>query len=255
MPLYIGDYLADTIGLTHAQHGAYLLAIMAYWRKAGPLSDAEARSIMGEQAESLSRFFQITPDGWRSKRSDLELAASQQNSDRNKARTAAATKARIERNVDVTKNVTFTPSPSPSPSPSPISKSIGRFASPSFEEVKLNGAKIGLPDAECEKFLAYYESNGWRVGKNPMRSWPAAMINWRGNWQERNNNGKSNQTNRGNSKENPRNAHTCATTTDFSTAPERATARLEQKMAEARNRESAAAGESGTGGIRVLPSL
>lgn len=28
------------------------------------------------------------------------------------------------------------------------------------------------------KFCAYYESQGWRVGKNPMKDWKAAVVNW-----------------------------------------------------------------------------
>ena len=31
---------------------------------------------------------------------------------------------------------------------------------------------------EAEKFLLYYESNGWRVGKNKMRSWESALTGW-----------------------------------------------------------------------------
>jgi hypothetical protein len=62
----------------------------------------------------------------------------------------------------------------------------GRFAPPSIQEVDLHCAKIGLPASEGERFVAYYESNGWKVGKNPMKSWTAALINWRSHWQERN---------------------------------------------------------------------
>lgn len=31
---------------------------------------------------------------------------------------------------------------------------------------------------ESEKFFNYYESNGWKVGKNPMKNWRAAANNW-----------------------------------------------------------------------------
>jgi uncharacterized protein YdaU (DUF1376 family) len=40
--------------------------------------------------------------------------------------------------------------------------------------------RIGTDQAkiEAEKFVNYYESNGWKVGKNPMKSWGAAANNW-----------------------------------------------------------------------------
>lgn len=31
-----------------------------------------------------------------------------------------------------------------------------------------------------EEFIAFYESNGWKVGRNPMKSWKAACRTWQG---------------------------------------------------------------------------
>lgn len=62
---------------------------------------------------------------------------------------------------------------------------------PSLEEVRLQAAKIGLPDMEAQKFWNYYESIGWRVGvaKNRMVSFSHALAGWKLKWQERNGQG------------------------------------------------------------------
>jgi hypothetical protein len=60
-----------------------------------------------------------------------------------------------------------------------------RFVPPTREELNLEAAKIGLPGTEVDKFVAYYASNGWRVGKVPMKSWPHALTGWASRWRER----------------------------------------------------------------------
>ena len=56
-------------------------------------------------------------------------------------------------------------------------KSGSTFVKPTVEEVRqyCEERKNGI---EPEVFIAFYESNGWKVGKNPMKSWKSAMITW-----------------------------------------------------------------------------
>lgn len=54
-----------------------------------------------------------------------------------------------------------------------------RFVKPSLEELTEYFRERGITqDAEAAKFHDYYESNGWRVGKNPMKDWRSAVRNW-----------------------------------------------------------------------------
>ena len=56
-----------------------------------------------------------------------------------------------------------------------------------FEQVyEYMALRIGteLAKIEAEKFVNYYESNGWKVGKNPMKSWGAAANNWITNYKQ-----------------------------------------------------------------------
>jgi biotin operon repressor len=54
-----------------------------------------------------------------------------------------------------------------------------RFAPPSIEEVFEHLSDSGYPyKIEAEKFWNYYESNGWKVGKNKMKNWKSAATGW-----------------------------------------------------------------------------
>lgn len=43
----------------------------------------------------------------------------------------------------------------------------------------------GMPEAEGRKFFYHYESNGWKVGKLPMKSVAGAIGGWHERWLER----------------------------------------------------------------------
>lgn len=49
------------------------------------------------------------------------------------------------------------------------------FTKPTQEQV----LEVIEDSVEAEKFFNYYESNGWRVGKNPMKNWKAAAAMWK----------------------------------------------------------------------------
>ena len=55
-----------------------------------------------------------------------------------------------------------------------------RFTKPTPEDVRAYCTER-QNTVDAERFLDYYEANGWRVGKNPMRDWKAAVRTWEKN--------------------------------------------------------------------------
>lgn len=55
--------------------------------------------------------------------------------------------------------------------------SASRFSRPTLEEVKAYCEERGN-GIDPEHFIDYYEANGWKVGKNSMKDWKAAVRNW-----------------------------------------------------------------------------
>lgn len=63
MPLYVGDYLGDTVHLSCMEHGAYLLLLMCMWRAGGELPDDDVK---------LAKYCRTRLDQWRKLRPVLE---------------------------------------------------------------------------------------------------------------------------------------------------------------------------------------
>jgi uncharacterized protein YdaU (DUF1376 family) len=99
MPVYIGDYLADTMHLSTEQHGAYLLLIFHLWRR-GTLPDEDgvlgkitglSESAWANTRPVLAEFFKIQDGQWRHGRVERERlrVAAKQETNAKKARSAA----------------------------------------------------------------------------------------------------------------------------------------------------------------------
>lgn len=80
------------------------------------------------------------------------------------------TETKVEPNVNVNVNVND-------------NVNVKRFIKPTQQEVKEYMLQQSMQD-ESERFYNYYEANGWKVGKNPMKNWKAAVITWKKNTNE-----------------------------------------------------------------------
>lgn len=102
MPLYIGDYLSNTMHLTTEQHGAYLLLLMAYWKSGAALQDdpkfLASITKMSENAWGCAQAYikhyfdtESSPGLWVHHRVEKELAIARENHEKqvNRAKKAA----------------------------------------------------------------------------------------------------------------------------------------------------------------------
>lgn len=69
-----------------------------------------------------------------------------------------------------------------------MAKQSEMLVKPTLQEVLAYAKTLGpppLPPLEAQAFFYYYESNGWRVGKLPMKCWKSAIAGWRVRWLQR----------------------------------------------------------------------
>ena len=76
---------------------------------------------------------------------------------------------------------------------SEIKEPKSRFVKPNITEIQdcMKAKDFAQYKSEGERFFNYFESNGWKVGKNPMQKWKSSVDNWIKNYNDRNNIKKS----------------------------------------------------------------
>jgi hypothetical protein len=67
-----------------------------------------------------------------------------------------------------------------------VEKPVKKFTQPTPLEVDGYFVERGVNDPnEAQSFCDFYESNGWKVGKNKMKCWKASVRNWLKGYKEK----------------------------------------------------------------------
>lgn len=177
---YPGDYVSGTMGMTFEEKGAYMDLLMLQFNR-GHMNTHMIQHTIGHLWEQVKcKFIQDDEGLWYNVRLDVEkekrktFTESRRNNmkPKNKPKVEPSYETHMQHHMDShMENVNEN-----------INKDIITNKSKcSFEQAyEYMANKISLDKAkiEAEKFVNYYESNGWKVGKNTMKSWTHAANNW-----------------------------------------------------------------------------
>ena len=177
---YPGDYVSGTMGMTFEEKGAYMDLLMLQFNR-GHMNTHMIQHTIGHLWEQVKcKFIQDDEGLWYNVRLDVE-----------KEKRKTFTESR-RNNMKPKDKPSYEPSYETHMQPhmeshmenvnENINKDINTNKSKcSFEqayEYMANKISLDLAKIEAEKFVNYYESNGWKVGKNTMKSWTHAANNW-----------------------------------------------------------------------------
>jgi len=182
---YPGDYLRDTQLLTPEEHGCYMLMIMHYYSTGKPLpADRFVLSKIFKVSpqktckilSTISQLF-VKKDGcFYHPKIERELKKSKEIQ---RVKSEAALK-RWHAHADAYGDAIPEPEPEPYKEKKNTKKkksTNGVFKPPSIDEVKDRCEHMGY-SVSPEYFHAFYESKGWMVGRNKMKSWTSALAGW-----------------------------------------------------------------------------
>jgi uncharacterized protein YdaU (DUF1376 family) len=177
---YPGDYVSGTMGMTFEEKGAYMDLLMLQFNR-GHMNTHMIQHTVGHLWEQVKcKFIEDTEGLWYNVRLDFEkekrktFTESRRNNikPKEKPKKEPSYETHMQPHMDShMENVNEN-----------INEDINNNKSKcNFEEaLEYISIRLGIDQGktEAKKFFNYYESNGWKVGKNPMKNWKAAANNW-----------------------------------------------------------------------------
>jgi len=174
---YSSDFLTGTSFLSNEQVGMYI-RILCYQHQKGHLTEKDMRKICNGYDEDVFSKFLIDADGnFFNKRLDEEIV-------KRKNYSESRRQNRIKKDM-INISSSYVKHMENENENENINKNIKKnkrdlFQKPTLDEV-LSYCKERNSGVDGHKFFNYYESNGWKVGKNTMKNWKAAVHTWEKN--------------------------------------------------------------------------
>lgn len=184
----IGDYRRDTAHLSHLEHGIYRSLIDTYMLEESPLpgdmKELERKHSIRTANEKkalrnvLKDFFKFENSMFLHSRCDEDIISYRDKS----AKASKSAKKRWEKDANAVRTHsagTANHKPITNNHKPITNKKTKGFIKPTITElVDAFAGRVTDSGHQAGLFLCHYESNGWRVGKNPMKSWQHAVTNW-----------------------------------------------------------------------------
>ena len=191
--LYTSDFLSSTFTMSNEQVGMFI-RLLCYQHQQGSLSENDMMNICKTYDEKVWSKFDNTDAGYINLRMYEESEKRKKYSESRRNNKLSTTKKEDMSNISSTYvNHMENENENEVVIRNKIQKGKG-FVKPELFQVQNYFEEVGaLPEAEG--FFNYYESNGWKVGKNPMKDWQAASRNWIKNSKNYKHNGTSTKSN------------------------------------------------------------
>ncbi len=177
---YTSDFLTGTITMTDEQIGKYI-KLLCYQHQKGILTERDMMVICKTYDEDIWSKFIKTDEGYYNQRMKDEADKRKNYSESRRQNKLKANKSKdilnisssyVEHMENENENINEDINDN-------INKKdkVKKFNKPELHEVQNHFEEVGYLE-EADNFFNYYESNGWKVGKNAMKDWKAASRNW-----------------------------------------------------------------------------